>query len=767
MSTAQGDYLKKVKPWRFLFLAISLLACSYFSLSQDSQELANIHTATPEFDSGSRSASGFDAWSLWSQGTQLRGANIYQRPVYLELDGEEFLGTGSFGPPFTQADIDALSELGANYVNISHSGLFTVQPPYVVDQAAVDNLDNLLEMIAQADMFAVITFRSGPGRSEFSILRDGLGTWFDEEYLIETVWVDQAAKAAWADMWEFTAQRYRDNPIVVGYDIMCEPNSNAILDIWNPNAFHRVYADTGYDWNTWYPSIVAAIRAVDPDMPVLVGGNGYSGPEWLPYLEPVEVERIVYTFHQYFPHVYTHQEFPLLNTYPGSFDMDYDDQLDDFNREWLQDWLSIPADYAEEQNITLAVNEYGVVRWEPGAAEFMRDQMEIFEGYGWNYALWAWEPTWEAWEQNVTEFNYRFGPDPESATVIDNALQSLITDFWARNTIRPSDIARKIDLSLAGKLEDVTRWFYFIGDIPDDATVDKIVASDYDLVVLDNIPSVVGDEDYPMKKLIDRLHATDKLVLAYIDIGEAEDYRTYWKSNWKIGDPEWITSADPDGWEGNFPVAYWYDEWQEIWLANDGLLSEILNFGFDGVYLDWVEAYSDDNVANFAENEGLDPVQEMIWFVGDISDFIKKRCPACLVVAQNAAELINHDDYVEKIDAIAQEQVWFDGGADNKPQGDCALPRTDAEIDTDDYYQSLSVVCQRQFDEFPDNTLHVSSQEYLYYLDMAKQKGLPVFTVDYALDPENVTWVYQTARDLGFIPFVSNRGLDRYIDPVP
>jgi endo-alpha-1,4-polygalactosaminidase (GH114 family) len=88
-------------------------------------------------------------------------------------------------------------------------------------------------------------------------------------------------------------------------------------------------------------------------------------------------------------------------------------------------------------------------------------------------------------------------------------------------------------------------------------------------------------------------------------------------------------------------------------------------------------------------------------------------------------------------------------------------------VDTSAYYNSLSEECRRQYDEFPESTLHVSSEEYLDDLKIAQQKELPVFTVDYALQPENVAWVYQTARGLGFIPFVSNRGLDRYVEPLP
>ena len=40
-------------------------------------------------------------------------------------------------------------------------------------------------------------------------------------------------------------------------------------------------------------------------------------------------------------------------------------------------------------------------------------------------------------------------------------------------------------------------------------------------------------------------------------------------------------------------------------------------------------------------------------------------------------------------------------------------------------------------------------------------------TVDYALEPENVDRVYETSRGMGFVPFVSNRALDRYVEPVP
>ena len=317
-------------------------------------------------------------------------------------------------------------------------------------------------------------------------------------------------------------------------------------------------------------------------------------------------------------------------------------------------------------------------------------------------------------------------------------------------------------------LKEVSHWLYLIDVNLEMETVDQIIDSEHDMVVLDFIPSEVNNTDYPMSEVVDRLHnaAHPKLAIAYIDIGQAEEFRTYWQPGWDIGNPEWIVGGDPDGWEGNYPVAYWYDEWQEIWLGKDGTLQAILDAGFDGIYLDWVEAYSDENVLEFAERENLDSRQEMIWWIENLADFTRAQNPGFYILAQNAAELADSNEYVDIIDAISQEQVWFDGAADDNPPGDCPLPRTEAEVETEIYVAKLSNGCRTLYEEFPDSTLHVSSEEYLRDLKIAQQKGLPIFTVDYAVIPENVAWVYETSRSLGFVPFVGNRALDRYRDPI-
>ncbi|TET49410.1 MAG: hypothetical protein E3J64_09725, partial [Anaerolineales bacterium] len=708
-----------------ILLNLLPLGCSL--LGQPAGDLSPAPSATPAATVPAGTSGGLDKWALWSGGTtQLRGANIYQRRVYPELDGLDFLGPGPMGPPYAQEDFDLLASLGANYVNVSHPGLFGENPPYALDQDVAANLDMLLSMISQADMFAVISFRTGPGRSEFTFLLEDLGDWFDESYLNDEVWQSDAAQRAWVEMWRYAAERYRDDPIVVGYDLMVEPNANEVwFDLWDPAEYDALYSGTLYDWDQLHARITAAIREVDSGTPILVGGMGYSAVEWLPYVEPSGDPRTIYTVHQYAPHVYTHQLPPLDRTYPGRFDTDWDSREEDFDRQWLDDVLSTVDEFVATHDVPIAVNEFGVVRWQPGAAEFLDDQMELFEQRGLNHALWVWDPAHEPWAEEVDAFNFRFGTDPDVHSNVDsNPLLDVITSYWALNTTRPSTLAASADSPLL--LTDVTHWLYLLDVDLDEQLVGRITASDHDLVVLDFVPSQEGEASFPMAQVVAELHAAPrpKLVLAYISIGEAEDYRTYWQAGWHVGSPEWIAGDDPDGWSGDFPVAYWHEGWQEIWLGDGGYLSAIVEAGFDGIYLDWVEAYSEESVVALAANDRVDPLEEMIRWVTDIAAFCRTQRDGFIVVAQNGAELAEGEDYFSIVDGLAQEHIWFDGGEDNDPSGDCPLPRTLDDVDTASYRSSLSADCRRAYDADPDGTLHPSTEEYLDHLIPLHDAGL-------------------------------------------
>jgi Cellulase (glycosyl hydrolase family 5) len=410
-----------------LFLALALVftsACAIASRSGgNGQEPSN--------------SSHEDDWNMWTGGTQLRGANIYQRPVYPQVDGTDFMGPGPLGPPYTQEDIDALAAAGANWVQISHPGLFTEKAPYVLNTAARDSLDHLLDMVEKAGMKATIACRTGPGRSDFTFYWKGAGDWFDPSYLNDNVWVDQGAQDAWVEMWRYMADRYRDNPAVIGYELMVEPNSNdRLLSVWDPEEFETRYGGSLYDWNQLYPRIIEGVRKVDADTPVLVGGNDYSSASWLPYLKPSDDDRTVYIVHQYEPMAYTHQDSDKLQfSYPGVFDANYDEKPERVDKNWLQAWLAPIDAYRDTTGAPLAISEYGIKRWVTNAASFIDDELSFFEAKGLNYAVWIWDPSWPAWNQLNDDFNLRNGPDPNNHVDTPNSIMDVTSRYWSLNRV--------------------------------------------------------------------------------------------------------------------------------------------------------------------------------------------------------------------------------------------------------------------------------------------------------------------------------------------
>ena len=65
----------------------------------------------------------------------------------------------------------------------------------------------------------------------------------------------------------------------------------------------------------------------------------------------------------------------------------------------------------------------------------------------------------------------------------------------------------------------------------------------------------------------------------------------YWDSGWEITPPAWLAEENPY-WPSNYKVRYWQQGWQDIIFGNDSsYLKKILDAGFDGVYLDIIDAF--------------------------------------------------------------------------------------------------------------------------------------------------------------------------------
>jgi len=145
-------------------------------------------------------------------------------------------------------------------------------------------------------------------------------------------------------------------------------------------------------------------------------------------------------------------------------------------------------------------------------------------------------------------------------------------------------------------LSDIKNFLYLIN--PENFSsktefIHAVTSTNYDLLIMDLFFND-GETEFTASE-IDQLkvkaNGGQRPVISYMSIGEAEDYRYYWMSEWNSDMPSWIDSENPD-WEGNFKVKYWEKEWQDIIFGNDNsYLHKIISAHFDGVYLDIIDAF--------------------------------------------------------------------------------------------------------------------------------------------------------------------------------
>jgi cysteinyl-tRNA synthetase len=201
------------------------------------------------------------------------------------------------------------------------------------------------------------------------------------------------------------------------------------------------------------------------------------------------------------------------------------------------------------------------------------------------------------------------------------------------------------------------------------AAVAKLKESGRDWIVLD--ATFAGDTPWEQSDLdAIRSGKAGRKVVAYLSIGEAEDYRPYWQSEWvsngkrSAAAPVWLGIENPE-WKGNYQVKYWNAEWQKLMLA---AIDDAMSRGFDGVYLDIVDGFQTyEQGADDYLDERMNPEtkqtyrRDMVDWVKAIASCARARNPTALVIPQNGSQLAAHKDFVEVISAQGIEDLFTNG----------------------------------------------------------------------------------------------------------
>ena len=262
------------------------------------------------------------------------------------------------------------------------------------------------------------------------------------------------------------------------------------------------------------------------------------------------------------------------------------------------------------------------------------------------------------------------------------------------------------------------------------------IGDDIDLLVVDYSADGTGPKAFTraqVEQFRQRPGGRPRIVLAYMSIGEAEAYRYYWSPLWTVAAPAWL-GPENKSWKRNYIVRFWDREWQRVIfnprpsalrrLAEPNLdwlqpyLDRIIEAGFDGVFLDRVDAYES------WQEERRTAERDMVGFVKGLADYARWRRPGFLIVPQNAEELLRHADYVAAIDGVAKEDLLYGIAGDG------------VRNTADDVKSTLESLAS------------------------ARGAKLPVFVVEYLPDTERRFEAGIQLRQLGFVPHFTVRQLN-------
>ncbi|HKK45603.1 MAG TPA: glycoside hydrolase family 5 protein [Balneolaceae bacterium] len=180
----------------------------------------------------------------------------------------------------TREDIAYIKKIGMNSVRvpINYRVLTPERHPDVWLESGFDHLDQIIKWCRQEGIYVILDMHAAPGGQTGENIDDGWGY----PYLFKSPESQQRT----IKIWEKLAKRYKDDPTVLGYDLLNEP----------------IPTFEGYDkLNRYlvplYKRITKAIRKIDSNHVIIVEGAQWAG-NFKIFGKPFD-DNMMYSFHKY------------------------------------------------------------------------------------------------------------------------------------------------------------------------------------------------------------------------------------------------------------------------------------------------------------------------------------------------------------------------------------------------------------------------------------------------------------------------------------
>lgn len=195
---------------------------------------------------------------------------------------------------FTERDFDQLAGIGVNVIRLPFWYMNIVDLDGEVREDWYSRFDWFLEEAGKRGIYVIFDFHGAPGSQNGSD-HSGVDGGEDKEAASKFFYGDTETVAyhqeLYYQIWELIAARYRDNPVVAGYDLLNEPYCT-----YRYNATLSVAQLRQQLWSV-YDQAYHRIRALDPDHLIIMGATW--DPVDLPRPEDYGWQNIMYKYHNY------------------------------------------------------------------------------------------------------------------------------------------------------------------------------------------------------------------------------------------------------------------------------------------------------------------------------------------------------------------------------------------------------------------------------------------------------------------------------------
>ena len=250
-----------------------------------------------------------------------------------------------------------------DFVNIKNLRANVVRLPFhyhIVTTGKWSFLDEAIVWAKKNGIYVILDLHAAPGAQN--------GDWHSDSPGEAKLWQEKKYREELYDIWRRLAERYKNETVIAGYDVLNEAVGK------NTRIIKEVYA-----------RITKAIRATGDRHIIFIEGNNWA--QEFDFLGKPWDDNLAFSFHYYLPGDFTFNCVRNLR-YPGKINGEL------WNRNKMENILRRYVKLQQKYRIPIYCGEFGVnLRCPDCGTElaWVRDVLAIFNQYGIHYTYWTYK----------------------------------------------------------------------------------------------------------------------------------------------------------------------------------------------------------------------------------------------------------------------------------------------------------------------------------------------------------------------------------------